>query len=152
LHGWRFRSALEISCGNGALARHLAPLCDAYTGLDASDRALAGARLAVPQARFVQGYIPCDLPGTDHDLVVLSEFLYVLDPAGIAALASQIAARWPKTLLLCVTLAGQTGHALQGDAALDHFRAAMTATHSFAEIARTADYRSDRATAGRHHD
>ena len=64
----RYASCLEIGCGNGSLARHLAARCDRYAGLDGVERALEAARASVPSGRFVRGFYPCDLPGGDHDL------------------------------------------------------------------------------------
>ena len=117
----RYSSALEIGCGNGELARRLAPRCAAYIGLDAVPIALEAARSAVPEARFVRGYLPCDLPKGAHDLIVLSEVLYFLDRAGIAALAGQIDRRWPGAEIVVVTWLGPTGHALDGSSALAAF-------------------------------
>ena len=120
----RYRSALEIGCGNGELARRLAPRCDAYAGLDAVEAALDAARRAVPEARFVQGFVPCALPDGDHDLIVLSEVLYFLDADAIDALADQIDRRWPGADLVCVTWRGPSGNPLEGEAALALFLAA----------------------------
>ena len=41
-----YASALEIGCGNGELARHIAPICDQYTGVDAVETALQEVGLA----------------------------------------------------------------------------------------------------------
>jgi SAM-dependent methyltransferase len=147
LGGARFRSGLEVGCGNGALARHLAPDCDAYTGFDASARALDAARLALPSARFVQGWFPCALPEGDHDLIVLSEVLYFLDPEGLRTLARQVALRWPMATLLCVTWLGDTGHDLQGEAALAAFRAALPPGRNLDLVGCTDAYRIDLAGA-----
>ncbi len=137
----RYRSGLEIGCGNGELARRLAPLCDAYTGLDAVETALAEARLAVPGARFVRAFLPCPLPPpVTYDLVVLSEILYFLDPAGIADLARQIP---PAADVLCVTWLGATGYALTGEATLEVLTGILAAGFSFARVAATDRYRID---------
>ena len=114
----RYRSALELGCGNGELARRLAPRCDAYCGLDAVGAALDAARAAVPGATFVRGFLPCALPDGDHDLIMLSEVLYFLDAAGIDALAEQIDRRWPGAEILCVTWRGPSGNPIEGEAAL----------------------------------
>jgi len=47
---------------------------------------LDAARRAVLGGRFVQAYLPCELPGAPHDLIRLSKVLYFLDLRGIAAL------------------------------------------------------------------
>ncbi|UWQ19967.1 nodulation S family protein [Jannaschia sp. W003] len=121
----RYRSGLEVGCGNGELARHLAPRCDRYAGLDAVDSALEAARRAVPGAAFHRGFLPCELPDGDHDLVVLSEVLYFLDAGGIDALAAQIDRRWPAADVVCVTWRGPSGNPLEGEAALALFLAAV---------------------------
>ena len=121
----RYRSGLEVGCGNGELARRLAPRCDAYAGLDAVKAALAAARRAVPEARFHQGFLPCDLPTGAHDLIVLSEVLYFLDADGIDRLAAQIDERWPAADIVCVTWRGPSGNPLEGEAALALFLAAV---------------------------
>lgn len=139
-----YESALELGCGNGELARRLAPLCARYTGLDAVDTALAAAGRAVPQGRFVQGYLPCDLPDGPHDLIVLSEVLYFLDPAGLAAVADQIARRWPAAEVLAVTWLGPSGNALEGEAALALFAGAMALGFTQTPVTRTDRYRIDR--------
>ncbi|MCR8826687.1 nodulation S family protein [Pseudosulfitobacter koreensis] len=141
-----YAHALELGCGNGALARHLAPLCAAYTGVDAVARAVRAAQEAVPAARFVQGWVPDDLPGEvtgeTFDLIVLSEILYFLDRSALARLAGQIDARWPRAEVLCVTWLGDTGHSLTGAQALEAFNAAFDVPLS--PVMRTADYRIDR--------
>ena len=134
----RYRSALELGCGNGELARRIAPRCAAYVGLDAVPAALAAARAAVPAARFVEGFLPCPLPGRDHDLVLLSEVLYFLGPDDVAALAARIDRDSPGADLVVSAWTGPTGHALDGAAAVAAFaratrragrRAAATAEH-----------------------
>lgn len=120
-----YDSALEPGCGNGELARHIAPLCRRYTGIDAVETALEAARRAVPQGRFVQGFLPCAFPPGDYDLVLLSEVLYFLDRPGLDALAREIAARCPAAEVLAVTWLGPSGNPLQGGEALEAFAAAM---------------------------
>jgi len=125
LPGDRFRSALELGCGNGELARRIAPRCDAYLGLDAVETAVAAARRAVPRARFDLAFLPCCLPEGEHDLVILSEILYFLDPDGVTDLALQIDARWPQAHLLLVTYRGPSGNLLECEAALALFLASL---------------------------
>jgi SAM-dependent methyltransferase len=127
----RYRSILEIGCGNGELARHLASRADRYAGLDAVPRALEAARQAVPGGRFVQGFLPCELPDGPHDGIVLSEILYFLDAEGIDALAAQIDARWPEADLVCVTYRGPSSNSLEGEAALALFLAALDPSRAF---------------------
>lgn len=138
----RYRSGLELGCGNGELARRLAPRCDAYVGLDAVEVAVESARQAVPRATFHQGFLPCPLPEGDHDLIVLSEILYFLDLDTIDWLAQELDLRHPEGDIVCVTWRGPSGNPLEGEAALALF---LVATEGRA--ARTArltpDYRID---------
>ncbi|MEQ3626425.1 MAG: SAM-dependent methyltransferase [Celeribacter sp.] len=143
-----YRHALELGCGNGALAGHLAPLCAAYTGVDAVPRALRAARQAVPEGRFIEGWLPDDLPDGDFDLIVLSEILYFLDPAGLARLGAQVASRWPQAELIAVTWLGNTGHDLQGTRALALFARALGAGRGLQPVAREDNYRIDRRVPG----
>ena len=142
LPGPHFRHILEIGCGNGELARHLSARCDAYTGLDAVEVALEAARRAVPEGRFIQAYLPCDLPDGAYDLLVLSEILYFLDGPGLGSLATQINARWPDAAILCVTWLGPSGNPLQGAEALHLFGAATERGTSCAR--EDPNYRIDR--------
>ena len=138
-----FAHALEIGCGNGELGRRIAPRCAAYTGLDAVDVALEAARRAVPEGRFVQAFLPCELPEGDYDLVVLSEILYFLDPDGIDALVEQIDRRWAGADLLTVTWCGPSGHLLSGEEACSLFAAATPRRHEAVERV-SPDFRIDR--------
>ncbi|UOA16734.1 MULTISPECIES: class I SAM-dependent methyltransferase [Sulfitobacter] len=142
-----YRSAFELGCGNGQLARHLIDLCARYTGMDAVASALRAARQAVPQGRFVQGFYPGPLPEGDFDLLILSEVLYFLDRAGLEQLAIDIQARWPQAEIICVTWLGPTGNPLQGEEALKGFAQALAA-RDFARLTQTDDYRIDRALPG----
>ncbi len=141
-----YASALEIGCGNGELARHIAPRCAAYHGVDAVETALAAARRAVPGARFHRLLLPAPLPEGPHDLIVLSEILYFLDAEGLAALARQIDARWPTADLVCVTWLGPSGNPLEGQAALDLFCAATT--RRFRLAGQREEYRIDVSESG----
>lgn len=120
----RYDHALEIGCGNGELARRVSPLCGNYTGLDAVERPLAAARLAVPGGRFVKGYLPCPLPSGDYDLILMSEILYFLRADDIRWLAASIDLHWPAADLVVVTWRGPSGNALEGEEALGHFAGA----------------------------
>ncbi|PWE31726.1 methyltransferase [Pararhodobacter marinus] len=114
----RYRAVLEIGCGNGALARHIAKRCDRYLGLDAMEKPLATARAALPQARFRQTLLPAPLPRGRFDLILLSEILYFLDPAALGDLARQIDRNHPRADVLCGTWLGPSGNPLQGRQAL----------------------------------
>lgn len=142
----RYRSALEVGCGNGELSRHIAPLCDHYTGVDAVDTALDSARKAVPGGHFVQSYLPCELPDGRHDLIVLSEVLYFLDEPALRSLAVQIARRWPDAEVLSVIWLGPSGNSLEGDEALALFTAGMLPSFGAKAVVHTEQYRIDRFT------
>lgn len=137
-----YAHALEIGCGNGELARRVAPRCAAYTGLDAVAAPLAAARVAVPRGRFVRDYLPCPLPAGVFDLVLLSEILYFLDADGIADLAARLDARAGAADIVTVTWCGPSGNPLQGPEALDLFAAATARAHRPAPR-RHPDYRID---------
>ena len=143
----RYTSAFELGCGNGQLARHLAEICDRYTGLDAVAIAIEAARRAVPDATFIHDFYPCSLPSDDFDLLILSEILYFLDHDSLRGLALDIAAAWPRAEVLCVTWLGETDHDLQGEEALTIFTSAL-ATHDFVCVTRSEAYRIDRGLPG----
>ena len=118
----RYAAALELGCGNGELARRIAPRCDTYTGLDAVPTAIGAARMAVPDGRFVEAFLPCPLPdppdGGSYDLVLLSEVLYFLDATAIRDLAALIDRNHPGADILAVNWLGATGHAPGGTEAV----------------------------------
>ena len=143
-----YHAALEIGCGNGALAQHLAPLCARYTGIDAVERAVAAARERVPGATFVQDVYPCDLPLVDADLVILSEFLYFLTPALIAQLGKELIVRARGAEVVCVTYLGETAQALQGWDTLQIFEEATRGDLNLAQVADHGSYRIDRGIIG----
>ncbi len=126
-----FGEAVEIGCGNGALALRLAPLCRRLTALEAIPAALAEARLRLAphlHARLVEGRAPRDLPDLRPDLVVLSEVLYFLEPEDIDALAAWIGARITSGgRVVAVNWTGPTGEALSGREAADRLRAGLPA-------------------------
>ncbi|RYH01348.1 methyltransferase domain-containing protein [Salipiger sp. IMCC34102] len=120
-----YAAALELGCGNGELARRIAPRCGSYTGLDAVPAALEAARKAVPAGCFVEGFLPCALPAppqdSGYDLILLSEILYFMGPAGIAEISQMLDRDHPAADVISVTWRGATGHALSGDEALIAF-------------------------------
>lgn len=138
-----YRAMLEVGCGNGELARRLAPRTGRYVGLDAVEIALAEARRAVPSAVFVRAFIPGALPDEAFDAVILSEVLYFLDAAGIGWLAREVGRRWPQAEVLAVNFRRCTGDSLGGDAAAGLFAEALT-THRPTVVTCNVDYRIDR--------
>lgn len=142
-----YTTALELGCGNGALAAHLSPRCRCYVGLDAVERPLKAARARLPDATFVKGIYPCPLPAGDFDLIVLSEFLYFLTAAEIEKLALDIASGPSRAELIIVSYLGDTAQDLQGLRSLRIFQAAMRDGYCFTEIRETENYRIDRGVA-----
>lgn len=140
----RYRSALELGCGNGTLAQHLSAVCDRYLGLDAVERAVQSARRTVPAAEFRQAWLPDDLPTGWFDLIILSEILYFLDRQDVTRLARDVLSRWEDAEILCVTWLGDTGHALQGEEALEIFNNVRPADRRLSLLRQTSDYRIDR--------
>lgn len=139
----QYQAAFELGCGNGQLARYLASVCARYTGMHAMQTPLAHTRAALPSATFIQGYYPCALPDDAFDLLIFSEVLYFFDPKTLARLAAEVAERWPRAELICVTWLGPSDYDLQGSDALSLFVDASH-RHSFELVRRTADYRIDR--------
>lgn len=89
----RYRHAAEPGCGTGELTRELARRCDRVT---ASDYAPDAVRLAaeissgLPGVSVAERALPDGLP-EGIDLAVLSEVLYYLDPADLAATQERLA-------------------------------------------------------------
>ncbi|MCB1313074.1 MAG: class I SAM-dependent methyltransferase [Sedimentitalea sp.] len=135
----RYAACLELGCGNGELARHVAPLCDRYVGVDAVEIAVAEARRAVPAATFLTGVLPEDLPAGSFDLLILSEVLYFFESDAIRDLARRIHRRWPRAEIVCVCYLGPTEQALTGAQAFEAFAGALP-ERRFETIARTKDY------------
>ena len=77
----RYAQGPEVGCSIGVLSALLAPICDAFLGLDISEIPLNDARAicaAFPNARFTCMATPGDWPEGQFDLIVLSEVLYFL--------------------------------------------------------------------------
>jgi len=88
----RYADGLEVGCSIGELTARLAGRCDRLTAWDTSAAAVAraGARLAgEPHVRVERASVPA-APLPPVDLLVLSEVLYYLDPADLAALLGQV--------------------------------------------------------------
>ncbi len=139
-----YRSALELGCGNGALAAQLVPMCGRYVGVDAAESAVCAARTRVPKARFLCDYYPCRLPDVEVDLIVLSEILSVLSPAAIENLARDILEIGPRAEILCTIFLGDREHAHQGVDCVRQLRAALEADYAFRRLADTGNFRIDR--------
>lgn len=117
-----FRHALEIGCGNGALANLLADRCDHLTAMDCVPAAVASARRNLahhPHVSVVQGVAPNDLPPVRPDLVLVSEVLYFLTRDEITALAHWLRAEVAGPVI-AVNWTGPTDEPLTGPQAVDH--------------------------------
>ncbi|WP_078897783.1 class I SAM-dependent methyltransferase [Streptomyces rimosus] len=99
----RFRSALEIGCGVGALTRLLAPHCDHLLATDCSAAAVEQARnncTDLPHLTFATLRVPDELDAkslptrlaSPVDLIVMSEVGYYLSPADLDLTAARVAA------------------------------------------------------------
>jgi predicted TPR repeat methyltransferase len=96
----RFHHALDLGCGTGMLARHLAEHADAVVGVDIAPSAVATARSTYadhPTMRF-ESHDLLDLPTSfdaSFDLVVVADVLYYLSPLDdglLKSIATRIAA------------------------------------------------------------
>ena len=76
------QTILDLCCGGGQATQYLVKIGGPVTGLDASPKALARAKLAVPDATYVQGMAE-SLPFGDRqfDLVHTSVALHEMTPA-----------------------------------------------------------------------
>ncbi|NDW05328.1 bifunctional PIG-L family deacetylase/class I SAM-dependent methyltransferase [Jiella pacifica] len=126
-----YREGLDIGCGEGHLAAELiaAGKVDAMAGLDRDPSIVARAeRRYGDDARlhFRAGALPEDLPEGRFDCVIVSEILYFLDEAAIAALALRLADRLaPGADILIVSYLGPTDTPLSGREAHDLFVACL---------------------------
>ena len=120
-----YAQGLEVGCSIGVLSAHLAPLCDAFLGLDISEIPLAAARAtcsAFPNARFACMATPSDWPESQFDLIVLSEVLYFLPPAEIEAMAARVEGTLaPAGRVILANWLGSEETLQPGDLAADRF-------------------------------
>ena len=143
----RFASALEVGCSIGELTRRLAPRCDRLLGLDLSEAALREAAVAcagLAGVGFRRATVPAEWPGGRFDLVVLSEVLYFLVPADLAALAGRcLGSLEAGGLVLLVNWTGATDDPLSGDEAAEGFILATAARLRVVRHERGTGYRLD---------
>jgi SAM-dependent methyltransferase len=145
----RYARVLELGCSIGVLTRALAPRCGALLAVDAAEAPLAVARRRcadLPQVAFRQLRAPQEWPGdaAPFALILLSEVIYYLDPADLAALAAQVGATLaPGGEVLLVHWTGPTDYPLSGDAAAEQFIAAAAPFARVIRQERAARYRLD---------
>ncbi len=83
-----FGSALELGSSIGVFSAMLAPRCRRLVTVDGAATAVQAARERLashPQVEVILGEIPEAIPEETFDLIVASEILYYLPPAGLAA-------------------------------------------------------------------
>ncbi|GIG41868.1 hypothetical protein Cph01nite_36300 [Cellulomonas phragmiteti] len=121
----RYGRALEVGCSIGVLTAELAARCDALTGTDVADAALAAARARLahaPHVRLVHGALGGTdddaLPGGPFDLVVLSEVGYYLSWADLTVALPDLLTRLSRggTVLACHWRHPVEDYPLPGDA------------------------------------
>ena len=141
----RFRSGLEVGCSIGVLSERLAARCERLLGLDVSPVALERAKRRVPAVRFLRAEVPDDWPTDRYDLVVLSEVLYFLSAAEVAAMACLVARDLAGGgTAVVVNWTGENDRPLDGDAAADLFmRKAQDAGLRLARRSRAPLYRME---------
>ncbi|MCX2574139.1 bifunctional PIG-L family deacetylase/class I SAM-dependent methyltransferase [Pedobacter sandarakinus] len=91
----RYSNALEIGCSIGVFTEKLEAYCEALTGIDLSETALAKAKkrmFGFPQVKFILGGIPSAFPKDTFDLIVMSEVGYYLSVKDLATTRSLIQA------------------------------------------------------------
>jgi SAM-dependent methyltransferase len=124
----RYRSGLEVGCSIGVLSQRVAPLCEAFLGLDIAEAPLVEARARcreLPQARFARMSVPDNWPEGGFDLILLSEVLYFLSPDDIAATAARVRrSLLPGGSVLLVNWIGNPQPPQPGDLAAEAFLAA----------------------------
>ncbi len=148
LAGSRFRSLLEMGCGEGHLTAKLAAVCDAALGVDLDAGIIARAtafHADVDNLSFAVAHLPDGFPDGTFDLFVLSEVLYFLDESGILALVRRMTdAAKPGATAVLVDWLGSTDTPLSGEDAADFFIAAAGAGWALVSTERQPGYRVDR--------
>jgi predicted TPR repeat methyltransferase len=123
----RYRSALEVGCSIGVLSQQVAPLCDAFLGLDIAEAPLVAARAlcqGLRQVRFARMAVPGDWPEGRFDLVLLSEVLYFLSLEDIGMTAAHVQrSLLPGGRVLLVNWIGNPEPPQPGDRAAEAFLA-----------------------------
>ena len=121
----RYRSALEIGCSIGVLTRQLAARAEALCAIDLAAQALDEARhrcADLGHVRFDLMRVPAQWPDGTFDLIVLSEVVYYLDRADLAALVERVrACLVPGGDVVLVHWLGETHYPLTGDEAVELF-------------------------------
>ena len=143
----RYQSVLEIGCSIGMLTRQLAAHAETLCAIDLAAQALDEARIRcadLPHVRFDLMSVPAHWPSGTFDLIVLSEVVYYLDRADLAALVERIrACLVPGGDVVLVHWLGETHYPLTGDEAVKLFKSSATNWTSVVSGQRHAAYRLD---------
>lgn len=86
----RYAHGFEPGCANGELSARLATRCDKLLVSDGIDKAVALSRQRLKDFANVEvrkAWVPRDWPNDKFDLIVLSEFLFYLQPSVIEQIA-----------------------------------------------------------------
>ena len=120
-----FRSAFEVGCSIGEMTRLLAPRCKAMLAVDIIEQPLTAARTTCahqPWVRFACMQVPQTWPDGTFDLIVLSEVLYFLSPADVAAVADRAAFSLAADgIVVLVNWTGRSGDPCTGEEAASLF-------------------------------
>jgi SAM-dependent methyltransferase len=124
----RYGVGLEVGCSIGVLSRQVAPLCDAFLGIDITETPLVAARERcrdIPAARFEAMAVPDMWPAGRFDLILLSEVLYFLTAGDTRRTAAHVRRSLrPAGRVLLVNWTGRLDDPQQGDEAAEGFMAA----------------------------
>lgn len=123
----RYRHVFEPGCAQGLLTRRLADRCDRVTALELVPAVAARARRRCRDLAHVDvrvGALPDVGPDATVDLVVASEVLYYLAPAGLDQFVDVLAdVVVPGGAVVAVHWRGPTNYPQSGDAVHERLRA-----------------------------
>ena len=119
----RYAHGFEPGCANGELSARLATRCDRLLVSDGIDKAVALSRERLKGCGNVEvrkAWMPADWPRDKFDLIVLSEFLFYLQPEVVEELARKaaetllpggviLACHWRHPIAHCV-VTGDSAH------------------------------------------
>ena len=141
----RYQSVLEVGCSIGVLTRQLAARAETLCAIDLAAQALDEARVRcadLPHVRFDLMSVPAQWPSGTFDLIVLSEVVYYLDRADLAALVERIrACLVPGGDVVLVHWLGETHYPLTGDEAVELFKTSASAWAHVVSTQRHEAYR-----------
>lgn len=143
----RYARALEIGCSIGVLTRALSARCDSLLATEPVARALDQARVRCADrdnVTFARMEAPGEWPRGRFDLILLSEVVYYLTRAQIAALTNRIDESLAEDgQVELVHWVRETDYPLSGDDAVETFLSNSTAFLRVIRQERTPDYRLD---------